>query len=41
MSDMLLVPEESRAMVVVPEDRTIVVPAEWRLIEVQEDGTAG
>lgn len=36
----LFVPEEDRTLVIVEDERTIYVPGEIRLIEVQEDGTA-
>jgi len=35
----LIVPEESRLLTVVEAERTILVPAEWRIIEVPDDAT--
>jgi hypothetical protein len=35
--DTIIVPEEIRLLVVAPEDRTITIPPEWRVIEVRHD----
>jgi hypothetical protein len=38
--DTIIVPEEIRLLVIIPEDRMIEIPAEWRVIEVQH-GSSG
>jgi hypothetical protein len=37
---MLMAPAENRILVIVEDERTVEVPGEIRVIEVQEDGTA-